>query len=310
MNQVTTSEQYNKIFIPPIKCQGIKSKLALEIQKIINWSGDGKWIEPFMGSGVIGFNVKPKKALFCDINPCIINFYQNITKKKITPSIVKDFLEQEGKKLSNKGQEYYYEVRDRFNISRQPLDFLFLNRSCFNGVIRFNSKGGFNVPFGHKPDRFAQAYITKIVNQVSYVSKCVQMFDWEFICQDFSKTISTAQKQDFIYCDPPYIDRHTNYFNSWSPDSEIKLFDLLNETPAKFILSTWHSNEFRTNQYHESYWSKFNVKTFEHFYHVGAKELNRKPMLEALVFNYKESESKQNHNRKIQHLENQLLLTI
>jgi DNA adenine methylase len=310
MSPIPNVEQNNKIFIPPIKCQGIKSKLALEIQKIINWSGNGKWIEPFMGSGVIGFNVKPKKALFCDVNPHIINFYQNITKKRITPSIVKDFLEQEGKILSKEGQEYYYTVRNRFNMSKHPLDFLFLNRSCFNGVIRFNSKGGFNVPFGHKRDRFAQAYITKIVNQVSYVYKCVRMFDWDFICQDFSKTISHAQKQDFIYCDPPYIDRHTNYFDSWSSDSEIKLFDLLKHTPAKFILSTWHSNEYRTNQYLENYWSNFNVKTFEHFYHVGAKELNRKPMLEALVYNYKELASKLNQNRKIQHQEHQILLTI
>jgi DNA adenine methylase len=59
--------------------------------------------------------------------------------------------------LKKGGQDYYLEVRKRFNEFGNPLDFLFLNRSCFNGIMRFNSKGGYNVPFGHKPERFAQA---------------------------------------------------------------------------------------------------------------------------------------------------------
>ena len=82
----------------------------------------------------------------------------------ITSYIVREFLEREGKLLEQWSDEYYYTVRARFNQEHNPLDFLFLNRSCFNGMIRFNKSFGFNVPYGHKPQRFAKAYVTKTVN--------------------------------------------------------------------------------------------------------------------------------------------------
>lgn len=96
------------------------------------------------------------------------------------------------------GADYYYEVRNRFNTDKSPLDFLFLNRSCFNGLIRFNKKGGFNVPFGHKPQCFSKAYISKIVNQVDRVYKLAKLSDWTFLHQDFRKTMSSATELDFI----------------------------------------------------------------------------------------------------------------
>jgi DNA adenine methylase len=275
-----------KILIPPIKCQGIKSKLVPWIKANIDWSEEGRWIEPFVGSGVVGFNVRPKYALFCDNNPHIIEFYHEINEGNITPPIVRRFLEREGKLLSESGKDYYYEVRRRFNKEHNPLDFLFLNRSCFNGMIRFNSQGKFNVPFNHKPERFSKAYVTKIVNQVRAVYKLCQMREWGFVCQDFRKTLPQAEETDFVYCDPPYIGRHTDYFNSWSSELESELFRLLSTCPGRFILSTWHSNKYRRNPYIEQFWANFRIVTREHFYHVGAKEENRNPMLEALVMNY------------------------
>jgi len=204
-----------KIFVPPIKCQGIKTKLVAWIKDNLSELKYTKWIEPFMGSGVVGFNVRPQNAIFADTNPHLINFYNAIKEGKITPVIVKNFLESEGEKLSKSGQKYYNEVRERFNRDFEPKDFLFLNRSCFNGMIRFNSKGKFNVPYGHKPKRFAKAYITKITNQIDYIYKAVKILNWEFVCQDFRKTLFEVKKSDFIYCDPPYFGRHVDYFDSW-----------------------------------------------------------------------------------------------
>jgi DNA adenine methylase len=89
-----------------------------------------------------------------------------------------------------------------------------------------------------------------------------------------------------IYCDPPYLGRHTDYFDSWSEDDEYQLFCALSRTSARFILSTWHSNQYRENETLKKFWSAFNVITKEHFYHVGAKESNRSAMLEALVLNF------------------------
>ncbi len=275
-----------KILIPPIKCQGIKSKLVPWIAKTIQWNRKGIWIEPFMGSGVVGFNLKPAQALFSDTNPHLISFYQAINNGTINPILVREFLESEGNKLAKHGADFYYEVRQRFNTHKAPLDFLFLNRACFNGIIRFNRKGDFNVPFGHKPQRFSKAYVTKIVNQVKSVSELASLSDWTFVQQDFRTTLTCATAADLIYCDPPYAGRHTDYFNIWSEADETQLYKALKTTKAQFVLSTWYSNQHRENRAIPRLWSGFHIITREHFYHVGAKESNRKPMLEALVTNF------------------------
>lgn len=126
-----------KIFVPPFKIQGIKTKLVPSIKEVVNIDKNMLWIEPFMGSAVVGLNISPKNAIFSDLNPHIINFYNKLKEKRIDSRLVRIFLETEGEKLSKLGQDYYYEVRDRFNESFDSLDFLFLNRSCFNGMIRF-----------------------------------------------------------------------------------------------------------------------------------------------------------------------------
>lgn len=275
-----------KVSVPPIKSQGIKTKLVPWVKDIVPDDFEGVWIEPFMGTGVVAFNVAPKKALLCDTNPHLINFYTEIQNGYITPEIVRDYLNREGEKLLNIGEEHYYNIRIRFNEKHSPLDFLFLNRAGFNGMIRFNRKGGFNIPFCKKPARFAQAYVTKIVNQVSSVSQILKTKDFNFKCQSFEKTINECTENDLVYCDPPYIGRHTDYYNGWNEESEYLLHSELKSIPGKFILSTWHHNDFRENEYIKTLWNQFNILTREHFYHVGGQEKNRNPMIEALISNY------------------------
>jgi len=279
----------DKVFVPPLKIQGIKTKLVPLIKQNIAMDKDSVWYEPFMGSGVVGFNIEPERAVFADTNPHIIDFYNRIKDGTINPSSVRAFLENEGKLLEQKGEEYYYYVRDRFNEEHDPLDFLFLNRSCFNGMIRYNRSGDFNVPYGHKPQRFAKAYITKIVNQVAHVSELLLNHSWSFVCQSFERTIAMATEGDFVYCDPPYLGRHTDYYDSWNEKSEKALRVALNSSKAKFMVSTWDHNEYRTNDYIQALWSDCNKITQNHYYHVGANEANRKPVVEALLMNYKAS---------------------
>lgn len=276
----------DKVFVPPIKIQGIKTKIVPLIQKSASLSTDSVWIEPFMGSGVVGFNIAAKNAIFADTNPHIIDFYNQIKEGNITSHKVRFFLEQEGKLLEAGDSDYYYYVRERFNKYHDPLDFLFLNRSCFNGMIRFNRNYEFNVPYGHKPQRFSKAYVTKIVNQVKYVEDMLKTHSWTFLCQSFEETIAMARPNDFIYCDPPYIGRHVDYYDSWDEKLEIALSKSLSQSEAKFMLSTWDHNDYRKNEYIDTVWASCYKITREHFYHVGAKQENRNPVIEALLTNY------------------------
>lgn len=276
-----------KIHVPPIKIQGIKTKLVPLIKDNIIMDKEMLWVEPFMGSGVVGFNIRPQQAIFADTNPHIINFYNNIKQKNIDSYIVRNFLESEGDKLEKGDDEYYYEVRERFNKNHSSLDFLFLNRSCFNGMIRFNKNYKFNVPYGHKPQRFSKAYITKIVNQVKYVEQMLCISDWNFICQSFDNTINSIQEErSFIYCDPPYIGRNVDYYDSWSEDEETKLKKMLISNNNYFMLSTWDHNKYRKNEYVDTLWGFCKKINKEHFYYVGANENNRNSIVEALLINY------------------------
>ena len=276
-----------RVRVPPIKCQGIKTKLVGWIKHNLPGDLDGTYFEPFLGSGVVAFNVRAQKAFLSDSNPHIIAFYDQVVKGRITPSLVSEFLTSEGRKLSVAGADYYYEVRERFNSDQHPLDFLFLSRCCFNGLIRFNRDRLYNVPFGHKPDRFTRSYITKVCNQVKWVSRLLKgNADWTIACMDFREALSQAGPDDFIYCDPPYVGRHVDYFDSWSDADETELNAILRGSGARFILSTWCENRYRRNRYVDTVWSDLRMVTKEHFYHVGPKEANRSSMTEALILNY------------------------
>lgn len=272
--------------VPPIKSQGIKTKLVPWVKSVVPRNFSGVWVEPFMGTGAVAFNIAPANALLCDSNPHLVNFYSSLARGEITSESVGTYLVEEGRKLLEKGEDHYYDIRDRFNRHHSPLDFLFLNRAGFNGMIRFNRKGEFNIPFCKKPQRFAQAYVTKIVNQVSCVEKLLGTRNFVFKCQDFSATIKEAASGDVVYCDPPYIDRHVDYFSGWTQIQEVALFEALSNFEGKFVLSTWHHNDFRKNHYVETLWGRFTVLTKEHFYHVGGREDNRNPVIEALVVNF------------------------
>lgn len=296
------------ILVPPIKCQGIKTKLVPWISNLIG-RPPGRWIEPFMGSGVVGFNINPNQALFADSNPHIIEFYRAIKNGEINAAVVRQYLIEEGEALRNAGDngyDHYRFIRDRFNQAFQPLDFLFLYRAGFNGMIRFSKAGKWNIPFCQKPDRFAPAYVTKICNQVA---ACTKIFkpEWSFRCQDFRETIKSATRHDLIYCDPPYLGRYTDYYSGWTEQEEMELAELLRETPARFILSSWHHNDFRANEMIEKYWSGFNIVTRDHFYHSGAKVENRNSIIEALIFNF-QAQGFSNHNHGICNKPEQLML--
>ena len=226
----------NTLIIPPVKCQGKKTKLTMWIKSAVPDGFDGRWIEPFAGSGVVGFNMCAKKTLMADSNPHIIDFYQNIKNGKIDENNARVYLQKEGAKLLRTEGEHYYAVRERFNQSNSPMDFIFLNRSCFNGMIRFNRQGKFNVPFCKKPERFSKAYVTKICNQIKNIKNICHKNKCEFKCQDYRTTIQESQKDDILYCDPPYAGRYVDYFNSWSESDEREMTNLLKQSKSLFIL--------------------------------------------------------------------------
>lgn len=268
---------------PPIKSQGIKTKVVPLIARSIAWSGDGRWIEPFFGSGAVALNIMPTRAILADTNVHVIDLYRNIRKGTINGRTVRARLEREGAALRKRGESHYYAIRERFNEGGDPFDFIFLNRSCFNGMMRFNKKGHFNVPFCRKPERFRPALVTKIVNQVEWAREVMKGKDWDFVVQDWRTTMADAKPRDMIYCDPPYIGRHTDYYNGFTDDEADDLAKALIDTPAGFALSMWLQNKYRRNSYVDRWFADFPQRTMSHFYHVGPSEGLRNQMTEVVI---------------------------
>lgn len=123
-------------------------------------------------------------------------------------------------------------MRARCNAHFDPYDFIFLSRAGFNGMMRFNRKGEWNVPFCKKAQRFSPAYITKICNQVENIAHSLRGKSWEFHNSHFLETIAQAKQGDIIYCDPPYFGRYADYYNGWTEEDERSLQQALLATRA------------------------------------------------------------------------------
>ena len=106
---------------------------------------------------------------------------------------------------------------------------------------------------------------------------------WKFVCADWADLLSEARDGDFVYCDPPYAGRFTDYFNAWTDDDAVRLESHLKALPCPFLYSMWSENKYRRNDRLHQAFADYEIKTFSHFYHLGASESLRNGMTEALV---------------------------
>ena len=182
---------------PFVKWVGGKRQLLDEIYKRMPNSFD-TYYEPFIGGGALLFDLKPKKAYIGDLNIVLINTY-NVVKNDVNSLI--DLL-NEFTKLHNEAddkKEFYYEMRKKYNekIEKNEIDiitsalFIYLNKTCFNGLYRVNSKGLFNVPFNNR--KTLNLYDKNNLEEISiYLNK----IDIQYA--DFEKTCENAKKGDFV----------------------------------------------------------------------------------------------------------------
>lgn len=209
---------------PMFKYRGDKSK---EIDRFINnmpkdYSG---YIEPFLGGGALYFHLQPDKAIVNDINFKLFSFYKEMQKeyplaRKQLDKLQKIYEENQTiyerlkkqhpeEKVENKNEILYYLMRDAFNhkIETEYLDavvYFFINKTAYSGMIRYNANGEYNVPFGRYKN-----FNTKLISDEHY--KLLQRT--EIYNYDYSKIFDMAEKDDFIFLDPPYDCIFSDYGN-------------------------------------------------------------------------------------------------
>jgi DNA adenine methylase len=172
--------------------------------------GQRTYREPFLGGGSLFFALRPKTAILSDANEHLIRCYKFVRDE---PSLVARYLHSHAAKDS---EAYYYRVRDEYNRSyysaAQAARFIYLNKTCFNGIFRVNTNGKFNVPYGQKqspaiPDENELNGIAKVLSKASLQAS------------PFEKALADTARGDFTYLDPPYPPLNgTAYFTHYTSD--------------------------------------------------------------------------------------------
>ncbi|PMJ89347.1 Dam family site-specific DNA-(adenine-N6)-methyltransferase [Vibrio sp. 10N.261.55.A7] len=209
-----------------LKWAGGKYGLVEDIQRHLPPAR--KLIEPFIGAGSVFLNTDYDQYLLADINPDLINLY-NLLKEK------PDLYISEAKRWftpEHNRKEVYLDIRAEFNntddVMYRSLAFLYMNRFGFNGLCRYNKKGGFNVPFGsYKKPYFPEAELEFFAHKAKKST---------FICEGYVETFKRARKGSVVYCDPPYAPlsttaNFTSYAgNGFSLDDQAALADIAEKT--------------------------------------------------------------------------------
>ncbi len=209
------------VSLPPfLKWAGGKRWLSDRIVELAQ-PLSGKYIEPFLGSGAVFFALRPSHAILSDANFELINAYQAV---RDNPGKIAQLL-REHQHLHSKN--YYYQMRNykpRCEF-RMAARFIYLNRTCWNGLYRVNLNGEFNVPIGTKS--------TVIMPTDNWPAMSNLLKPAKLVCGDFENSIESAEKGDLVFADPPYTVKHNlngfikynDSLFSWS--DQIRLRDAL-----------------------------------------------------------------------------------
>lgn len=298
----------DKIAKPFLKWAGGKTQLINDIENALpkDISRDKlTYIEPFVGSGAVLFWMlnnfqKMEKAVINDINSDLINTYKVIVSKpKELISILK-VLQNEFHSLENKSEEkkeYYYQKREFYNAkneeqSGQAALFIFLNRTCFNGLYRVNKSNGYNVPMGSykKPTICDEQNILAVSNALQKV---------EILCGDYEATLKEATSNSFFYFDPPYKPlSSTSSFNSYAKDEfndeeQIRLRNFcskLEKHGHKWMLSNSDVKGKDTNDnFFDEIYSEFSITRVKARRSINANPEKRGELNELLITNYEQA---------------------
>ena len=237
---------------PMIKYRGGKSKEISFIEKHIP-EFRGRYIEPFLGGGALYFYLEPQNAIINDINSKLMAFYRGVRDDYSTVRKDLDDLEiiyaknrsafdklkaqTPDLRVDDGNEELYYQIRDMFNglkIQRysDAAIYYFINKTAYSGMIRYNARGEFNVPFG----RYKNLNTSFVTEAHSKLLKNTELFS-----EDYSMIFRQAEKDDFMFLDPPYDCVFSDYGNEeykagFNDDSHIALAEAFRKLKCKALL--------------------------------------------------------------------------
>jgi DNA adenine methylase len=265
---------------PFLKWAGGKAQLLAQIAPYLP-ANYRTYFEPFLGGGAVFFYLRPQKAVLADLNPDLVNTFLVV---RDSPAALMEALDRHGEHRGSK--DYYYAVRKQEASSLSPVDraarTVFLNKTCFNGLYRVNSRGEFNVPWGDYSN-------PKLYDPKNILAASAQLQGKDILLADYRVACARAREGDFVYFDPPYhpvsvTSGFTSYTKEEFGDREQAAlaqmlrrldrrgcFVMLSNSPTPFVRSLYEG---------------FEIKVLKATRAINSKGTKRGAVDELLVTNY------------------------
>lgn len=272
----------NKSFL---KWAGGKTRALPEIMPVLDSlileQNTTRFVEPFFGSGVVSLNLQGVDSfLVNDFNKDLIELFKNVKDEEDFILMLSGFFSEKTNNVI-----YFKEMVTRFNGSTNPLArsmiFLYLNKHCFNGLMRYNKKGFFNTPFG----TYENVSFPK--EALENFKKKMNLCNFEITSNSYEGVFTKVKKNDLVYCDPPYVNlEDAQSFNLYGKDvfgvdDQKKLVELAKKAVDKGAIVVISNHD--TQETRDLYKEASSIKTFNVTRSIAASGTKRKPVGEILA---------------------------
>ena len=293
---VYTNENYQldshkKYIKSPLNYVGGKYKLLPQLMKYFP-TNINTFVDLFSGGFNVGINVKSNQTICNDINYFIIDLYKELYNRPVDNVLKKIYENIERYGLSKENENAYKNFRIHYNETKNPIDLYTLTCYSFNYQFRFNNNQEYNNPFGRNRSQFSENMKN---NLISFSNKLKNM-NVHFSSKEFDKiSIDNLGKDDFIYCDPPYLITTGSYndgnrgFKDWKEEEELKLYyflDKANEKNIKFALSNVIEHKGKENILLKEWSKKYKTVYLDNDYSNSSYNTKKGTSKEVLIINY------------------------
>ena len=238
-----------RIIKSPIASLGKKTRYVQTILRYVPKQRYDRWLEPFAGSCVVGFTEQPENAVFSDVIPYGMQFFQKLKNGIYNPIDIQDMAEKIAIDIEF-DNKVYKQLREHFEENRDSLDYLFLSIFCRNNILEFKKNGGVSGSAGRIPRRT----IRELSQTLTEIMKSIRK-TWEFKITSYENIFYDATKKDIVYVDPPIYFSGIQEYHVWTEEKQKKFREDCFALPCPCMATLWLERRGKINNEIEE-WEK------------------------------------------------------
>ena len=224
-----------EVVASPFRSLGGKGRMVRQILEQVPSDDYARWVEPFAGTCVVGFTERPARAVFNDSLPYVMEFFRMLKEGRLNPQRTCLKLKQEYEKVAENA-DYYGEVAKRLKKKGNPLDYLFLSKTCYGGATRFSARRFFNATFSNRIPSAKD--VRRTLSRILAIRE-IMTPEWEFRIGTWRVIFAELNQDDMLYCDPPYFGLSTGYWPPWGRPENEDFITACRNVPCPTLVTLW-----------------------------------------------------------------------